>query len=434
MKAISSSSPSNTQMSRTNLRKSRKNSGKISKSNTQTDQNNKSGDNPCCICTSECMTNESCLGCFCCSEWLHVSCAGITDIQYNAILSLGDAVEYFCPTCRNKKKSSIPAKSCDVIQDHVISRIQHLEDTVLSLVDAVKDASKLHNITPSAIQESTNRSDSLSYSDICRKIKTHPAPIATTGKAHNTLANSQSDQGLQKTTTLAYIVKGVTNKSMVRNPSTIRENLVKYFPRLRIVKCNTTPKGFVFIQVMTDDDGKRLTKEWKSTYFGNESSVHLYNAASANIHDSVILKGVPTDLVEANILNEIKTQYDSASDVNRFQKNGNNLRTIRVTFKSDVDMNRCLTEGVFLDNYFFLPEKYIPTRFPTRCYKCNKYGHTVTLCQEKQSCSKCGTIGHTFNECTSENVKCCNCGGAHLAISRECPVFLKQFKKINFLG
>ena len=63
-------------------------------------------------------------------------------------------------------------------------------------------------------------------------------------------------------------------------------------------------------------------------------------------------------------------------------------------------------------------KQYIPP--PTRCYNCNKYGHTTTYCTTKTKCSKCGN-NHQYDQCTTSTNKCSNCGGSHSAAYKGCP-------------
>jgi len=66
---------------------------------------------------------------------------------------------------------------------------------------------------------------------------------------------------------------------------------------------------------------------------------------------------------------------------------------------------------------------YIPQ--VTRCYKCQKFGHTSARCRkETDTCPVCAGP-HKYTECSNrDDKKCANCGGSHSASYRECPKFL----------
>ncbi|GBN59800.1 hypothetical protein AVEN_211748-1 [Araneus ventricosus] len=50
---------------------------------------------------------------------------------------------------------------------------------------------------------------------------------------------------------------------------------------------------------------------------------------------------------------------------------------------------------------------------PTRCYKCNRFGHISTNCQHTETCPHCGEEGHKKPKCKNE-AKCINCTEANL--------------------
>ncbi|GBN99641.1 hypothetical protein AVEN_179945-1 [Araneus ventricosus] len=70
---------------------------------------------------------------------------------------------------------------------------------------------------------------------------------------------------------------------------------------------------------------------------------------------------------------------------------------------------------------------FIPN--PLRCFKCQRFGHTITACRGKQICARCSLPDHNSNNCSSTTPKCCNCNGDHPAFFRSCPRY-KQEKEI----
>jgi hypothetical protein len=55
-----------------------------------------------------------------------------------------------------------------------------------------------------------------------------------------------------------------------------------------------------------------------------------------------------------------------------------------------------------------------------QCFKCQKFGHTALKCKMKDPvCKKCAG-NHDSRECTSETIKCSNCGGKHMASFNKC--------------
>ncbi len=59
---------------------------------------------------------------------------------------------------------------------------------------------------------------------------------------------------------------------------------------------------------------------------------------------------------------------------------------------------------------------------PLRCYNCQRYGHTASVCKAKIRCARCGGE-HEFGKCDEGvDLKCCNCGGRHNAAYGGCEV------------
>ncbi len=69
----------------------------------------------------------------------------------------------------------------------------------------------------------------------------------------------------------------------------------------------------------------------------------------------------------------------------------------------------------------FRVKKY--ERPPLRCFNCQRFGHVAAACKGKRRCGKCSE-DHDFKECKNQ-IKCCNCGGTHVAAYRGCPVHAK---------
>ena len=73
---------------------------------------------------------------------------------------------------------------------------------------------------------------------------------------------------------------------------------------------------------------------------------------------------------------------------------------------------------------------YIPN--PLRCFKCQKFGHGRDSCSNDVTCFRCGQKGHDNTNCQNP-AKCANCQEAHMAISKDCPIWKKekQIQKIK---
>ena len=77
----------------------------------------------------------------------------------------------------------------------------------------------------------------------------------------------------------------------------------------------------------------------------------------------------------------------------------------------------------------------------TRCYKCNKFGHSSQSCKAKEVCPRCSE-GHKLVDCKATTLKCANCVNLGLSENKEletchavwdprCPVYLEALSKLR---
>ena len=67
---------------------------------------------------------------------------------------------------------------------------------------------------------------------------------------------------------------------------------------------------------------------------------------------------------------------------------------------------------------------YIPN--PMRCFKCQRFGHPKTRCDNRPVCAKCSSTEHLDDACDADTLRCANCGDAHASYDRTCPTYLKE--------
>ena len=65
-----------------------------------------------------------------------------------------------------------------------------------------------------------------------------------------------------------------------------------------------------------------------------------------------------------------------------------------------------------------------------RCTKCQKHGHTASVCRNKSFCPKCAGT-HQLTQCNNKKIKCINCTESHWASNKNCPIYLRYKEKIN---
>ncbi|GBN63194.1 hypothetical protein AVEN_274948-1 [Araneus ventricosus] len=129
------------------------------------------------------------------------------------------------------------------------------------------------------------------------------------------------------------------------------------------------------------------------------------------------------------VTSESQLQNDIESDILEDLKDQNVIAVRRITVKRDGQL--LPTKNLILT--FSLPtipksvriaylncsvRPYIPK--PLRCFKCQRFGHTLQACRGIQSCARCSLPGHESQTC-SETPCCINCKSDHPAYSKTCP-------------
>ena len=123
---------------------------------------------------------------------------------------------------------------------------------------------------------------------------------------------------------------------------------------------------------------------------------------------------------EQEICEELKPQ--NITKVKRFTKKSEgkilHLNTYLLTFAQT-----SVPSHIYIGPYRIKVDTYVPN--PTRCFKCQKFGHGKSSCRGTEKCVRCSVEGHSSFDCDGQ-VKCSNCGSDHMANSRNCSFFIKE--------
>lgn len=146
---------------------------------------------------------------------------------------------------------------------------------------------------------------------------------------------------------------------------------------------------------------------------------------SAFVEKVGVIHHVSTELSNEELFRKLSGENEIVA-VRRFMKKGDGgmepLKTVTVTFVTGI-----LPQCVYLDHWRMPVNTYVPPVM--QCYRCMKFNHTAKVCKNKQICSVCSGE-HQYKDCPNEeNIKCSNCGGAHLAISKLCPVKMQRIER-----
>ena len=96
------------------------------------------------------------------------------------------------------------------------------------------------------------------------------------------------------------------------------------------------------------------------------------------------------------------------------------IRKIKVECSSTEQQQDLLDNGFSHNHLKYRCEEYKPTRPLLQCYRCQKYGHSIKECQEKEdTCRKCSQP-HKTSTCQENQKKCANCQGSHSSTFKGC--------------
>lgn len=134
----------------------------------------------------------------------------------------------------------------------------------------------------------------------------HCNHVPQNSKSKISTANDSSSMGF------VVVVKNIQNPQPYKNPANIRNIILSAYPRLRVIKVSLTARGLVFNKVLNKEDQSRLLNNWNSDLFGG-NTVAVPSTPARNLGHNIVIKDVPTSLIESEMLNKIKASHTSAS-------------------------------------------------------------------------------------------------------------------------
>ncbi|XP_072929999.1 uncharacterized protein [Epargyreus clarus] len=133
-----------------------------------------------------------------------------------------------------------------------------------------------------------------------------------------------------------------------------------------------------------------------------------------------VIKDIDIGLPDEELINNIKSNFEivAVKRLNRRSQDGwTPSESIKISFSGS-----SLPPYI---NLFDMKIKVEPYVFPvTQCSRCWRFGHVAKMCpSNKIICPKCSK---THANCDSNDYKCVNCSGNHMALSKTCPIYGKE--------
>lgn len=163
-----------------------------------------------------------------------------------------------------------------------------------------------------------------------------------------------------------------------------------------------------------------------ATSFCDLFPIKAYMHPSLNSSKGVIscydLMCCSTDEIKAELASQNVT--DVYRITRRVDGQSINTATIILTFSTNEPPKKLIA------GYHSLTVRpYVPN--PTRCFICQRFGHTKAHCKGKPTCPSCGLDDHGEEACVSKP-RCINCSGEHAASSKNCKKWLEEKKICEF--
>jgi len=370
--------------------------------------------------------SEQSLSCFLCTKWFHLTCTDLTKSCYNAIKNAGDSIEFFCSNCVNIKndvfnymKSMFFCKN--IFQKSEENEVKHCVEVVEAVKDEIKSEIKnLQVSVKNCCSDDKVPSEKITFAKV----------LKNKAKALNEKKENPSQEMVNNEPFIIFVKNYPRDK--FKNSVSFKLSVAQFFGKRKIEKCYMKNNGVINIFLENQEDADFLEKNWSSWPHANESSViSLKNLKSKNQKFSAIIKDVPPEFLDASLLNTIKNDFSTVTEVKRFvSKASKNLPIVKVDFASEIEKNQFISKGMFYEDIYLKAEEYLVIKKPTYCFRCWKPGHYSKFCKNDPICKKCGCNEHTVNDCHSKPC-CINCKGEHYPDDIKCSIYQSILKQEN---
>ncbi|GBN79623.1 hypothetical protein AVEN_125806-1 [Araneus ventricosus] len=194
-----------------------------------------------------------------------------------------------------------------------------------------------------------------------------------------------------------FVINSENNTLKNTSPILIHKSIVSFVGEAKSVK--KLNNGSLLIEVTNSKQAENIQKLKK---IGN-IEVTVTPHRTLNYSKGVISESEFQRDLEEDLLNCLKDQKVISVRRITIKKNGQNFPTkhLILTFNTPV-----LPKSVKIAYINCNVKHYIPN--PLRCFKCQRFGHTLTACRSKQNCARCSLPDHDSNNCSSTTPKCSN--------------------------
>ena len=223
--------------------------------------------------------------------------------------------------------------------------------------------------------------------------------------------------------------------SQFKSWRTVMGELRQHHPSLKVSQVKELPKGDLLIIGDSMQDMLILQNETKSkAALGKNVRISLPIAYQINKSQNKCLavKGVPTDISEADFLDSLNLNKISYAKAERLKskKDGRVLPIFKLEISDPAEAEALISKNLMCNvtGIVYQVEEFRRPISVTQCFNCQSFGHSAKNCRSKQKCLICGE-SHSHKGCPNreaKKAKCANCLGPHVASYRGCPEYKKQ--------
>lgn len=168
-------------------------------------------------------------------------------------------------------------------------------------------------------------------------------------------------------------------------------------------------EGAVIINC-SDSNTKEKIREKVTTELGHHYSV----VDGIQKNPKIIIRGVEEDFIDDKVIldslieqNELCVNENSIFKVQAKykQKDRKNKGNIIISLDGTLKNKICQMEKVNIGWRRCMVQEYYSV---VRCFKCARYGHVATKCENKVTCYNCANE-HKTTDCSCDTLKCINC-------------------------
>ena len=341
-----------------------------------------------------------------------------------------------------------------------LNRIDHLEQEVLSLkqdnnqlqmstsqkvssleqeVTLLKKANnQLQMSTGPRISDLLKRIDELENCDTRRaaldwrkiaenlpeKKTTNKEPESQTENLNKTTQEKPIHQRVTFMPNKCVVIHDIRDKSQAGKDNNIRR-MVGQNKSIIIDRITHRQNGNVMVQLGEENMVEQVISAWDPTSFGSSKIRRTIDPSQRN----GVLKGVPTDITEEVIKEELEKQGYADTEPKRYLKANRPTSAVKVRFATQKDLEKAIQHRVLIDHLTIKVETISSRVSVISCYNCLKFGHKAAECTGSRSCRQCSEPFDESHDNCEKRTKCVNCKGEHRSMDKNCPKYREIYQR-----